>query len=162
MNQLAYAALIVLRHKNGTPELLMARRAEEKYMGGTWQLISGRIETGEAAWQAALRELREETSLAAVELYRLTSVDTFYRSDVDSLAFAVPFCALVSNEATVRLNAENTAFAWFGLPEAATKLMWPCDRRWLDEVIGEILCDGMSKPYLRIALPPSEPAGQCK
>src|SRR4051812_27171667 len=40
-------------------EILQLRRAIGDFMGGTWQTVVGKIETGEKAWQAAARELRE-------------------------------------------------------------------------------------------------------
>lgn len=48
-------------------QVLLVRRAHEPY-AGLWSLPGGRIEPGENARQAALRELSEETGLCASEL----------------------------------------------------------------------------------------------
>jgi dATP pyrophosphohydrolase len=148
-----YVAVFVVRRSPAGDEFLMALRAQGRYMGGTWQLISGGIEANETAWQAALRELHEETGLKADALYRLSTLTQFYRPDVDALCTAPMFCAIVAPEATVTINAENTDHAWIPRPAARARLMWPSDREAFDEVCREILDDGVTKPYLRIVLP---------
>jgi dihydroneopterin triphosphate diphosphatase len=146
--------LIVRRNSPGGDELLMARRAAGKYLGGTWQLISGGLEPDEAAWRGALREMREETGLTPREFYRLSTLTSFYRPDNDSLNVAPMFCAIVESEVVVRLDHEHTDVAWVPLDAAAARLMWPADRHALEEVRTVILGDGPAKAYLRIALEP--------
>src|SRR5205823_10235087 len=48
-------------------EFLQLRREKNDFMGATWQTVRGCAETGETAWQAALRELKEETDLVPDE-----------------------------------------------------------------------------------------------
>ncbi len=88
MNQKTYSIIFIIRPAGGSHEFLLARRSEGRYMGGTWQLISGGIEADETAWQAALREMDEETGLKPLELYRLSHLTHFYRPDNDSLNIA--------------------------------------------------------------------------
>jgi 8-oxo-dGTP diphosphatase len=45
--------------------ILVARRDDEAHLGGTWEFPGGKVEPGEEPLAAALRELREETGLAA-------------------------------------------------------------------------------------------------
>lgn len=150
MKRVEYVAILALRRTPHGHELLLARRAEGKYMGGTWNLITGGIEPGEPAWRTALRELREETGLVPDALYRLGTLTQFYRWDNDSLNVAPMFCALVPDGARVELNHENTAFAWVPVAEAPARLLWPGDRAALEEVCSVILADGPAKPHLRI------------
>lgn len=152
MIHVSFVSILVVRPGRDGHDLLMARRAEGRYMGGTWQLVSGGLEPGETAWQAALRELREETGLVPREFYRLSTLTSFYRPDNDSLNVAPMFCALVGDDAIVRLDAEHTDVAWVPLDEAARRLMWPTDRQALDEVRSVILAGAPAKPYLRIPL----------
>ena len=58
-------------------EFLQLRRTAGDFMGGTWQSIYGGILAGETAWQAAARELKEETGLVPLEFYQLDTVNTF-------------------------------------------------------------------------------------
>jgi dihydroneopterin triphosphate diphosphatase len=151
MKQVYYVVNFIVRPTaTGGHELLMARRAEGKYMGGTWQLISGGIEPGETAWQAALREMREETGLRPREFYRLSTLTQFYRPDNDSLNTAPMFCAIVDADAAVTINDEHTHFEWIDVAAASERLMWPGDRAALDEVRMVILGDGMAKAYMLI------------
>ena len=82
-------------------EFLQLHRSEGDYMGGTWQAISGQIEPGEVASQAALRELFEEAGMVPMEFYVLPIVNTFYILTGDTLFHAVPFCAIVEQDATI-------------------------------------------------------------
>jgi len=64
--------------EEGEPEFLLLRRAADVVYAGAWRMVGGKIDAGEAAWQAALRELREETGCAPARLWALPSVNTFY------------------------------------------------------------------------------------
>ena len=44
---------------------LVARRAVEQHLGGTWEFPGGKVEAGEDPAAAAVRELAEETGLVA-------------------------------------------------------------------------------------------------
>jgi dihydroneopterin triphosphate diphosphatase len=152
MKQNYYVVVLVVRPQRGEFELLMARRADGKYLGGTWQPISGGLEPNETAWQCALRELGEETGLKPREFYRLSTLTSFYRPDNDTLNTAPMFCALVVEDAVVTINDENTEFAWVKVDEADGRLMWPSDQQALAEVRTVILGNGPAKGYMRIPI----------
>jgi dihydroneopterin triphosphate diphosphatase len=120
-------------------------------MGGTWQLISGGLEPDEIAWQGALREMREETALTPIALYRLSMLTNFYRPDNDSLNTAPMFCAMVAEDSAVTINPEHTECEWVNVKEASSKLMWPSDRDALEEVRSVILENGLAKEHMRIS-----------
>lgn len=54
---------VVFRRVQGGPELLIARRHAEAIRGGLWEFPGGKIEPGETAAAAALREVEEEVGL---------------------------------------------------------------------------------------------------
>jgi dATP pyrophosphohydrolase len=122
-------------------------------MGGTWQAVSGGIEADETAWQAAVRELREEAGLVPVEFYRLSLMNSFYVAEQDAIWNAVPFCAVVDRGAEVVLNAEHDAARWVPREEVERHFMWATDRAAILELCRTILDDGLGKEYLRIPLP---------
>lgn len=150
MRHVYYVVVLIVRPHGGGHQLLMARRAAGKYMGGTWQLISGGLEPGETAWQGALREMLEETGLAPAEFYRLSALTSFYRPDNDSFNIAPMFCAIVGEGAVVTIDPEHTAFDWVNVDEAASRLMWPSDRQALEELREVILGGGIAREYMRI------------
>lgn len=60
------AALVErLDPEEGLPRLFLARRAPGLRHGGLWELPGGKVEPGEEAGKALLRELEEELGLAA-------------------------------------------------------------------------------------------------
>ncbi|MGV1006173.1 MAG: NUDIX hydrolase [Candidatus Nanopelagicales bacterium] len=152
MKSIQYAAVFVLRPAGSSHQLLMGRRSPENYMGGTWQLISGGIEPGETAWEAAIREVREEAGLEVAELYRLPMLAHFYRADVDAIAVAPFFAALVPADSQAVCNPEHSELAWVPIEDAPACLMWPDDRVALESVRTEILSTGPATDYLRVEL----------
>ena len=152
MREQIYVIVFIVRPAGSSHEFLLARRAEGKYMGGTWQLISGGLESGETAWQAAIREMHEETGLRPLELYRLSQLTHFYRADKDSLNRGIMFCATVGENAAVSLDHENTDYEWMPIDLVLAQLMWPSDRAAFEEVCNVILGNGPSKPHQQIPL----------
>jgi dATP pyrophosphohydrolase len=154
MTNVYYVSVLIIRREGDRHQLLLVRRGTGRYMGTTWQLVSGGLEPDEEAWRGALREVREETGLVPREFYRLSTMTMFYRADKDSINTAPMFCAVVDPGAGVVLNDENTAFVWIDVEQAATRLMWPADRQALEEVRTVILGDGPAKPHLRVVPAP--------
>lgn len=56
------ASRALITDQSGT-RLLLARRAEGDYRGGTWSAFGGKIDTGESPEQAVMRETFEEAGL---------------------------------------------------------------------------------------------------
>lgn len=133
-----------------THDFLQMRRAAGDFMGGTWQTVYGRIEADETAWQAALRELREETGLAPVQFYQLDTVNTFYLAATDEIWHVPMFCAIVDPQAQVTLNAEHDAVRWLAQTEATDAFIWPGEKLALIELFREILGDGQARPHMLI------------
>lgn len=133
-------------------DFLQLRRAAGDFMGGTWQSIYGGIKESETAWQAALRELLEETGLTPLEFYQLDTVNTFYLAKDDSIWNCPGFCAIVAAGARIQLNVEHEEYRWRPREQFLAELVWPGERMACAELCREILDDGPAKPFLRIAL----------
>ena len=143
---------VVRRAYDGGHEFMQLRRAPGDFMGGTWQTIYGRIEGGETAWQAALRELHEEAGLKPLEFFQIDSVNTFYLAHDDCIWHVPGFCAIVASDAEVELNEEHDAFRWLARDPYTKLPMWPGERRAVAEICQEILDGGPNRPFLKIDL----------
>lgn len=143
----------VFRRRDSAVEFLILKRRPSSRLGGLWQAVTGRIEAGETAAQAALRELREETGLRPLALWQLEFVNTFFLARIDRVSMCPGFAAEVPSDADVTLCAEHTEFRWVRYDEAVRAFVWPGPRRALREIVDGILVRSPAEPFLRIELP---------
>ena len=129
----------VLRPAADGFETLQLLRRPGGYLADTWQFPGGKIDDGETAPQAAVRELSEETGLTPRRLQFLTHVSTFYVPMLDAVLHATNFCAFVEVADAIRLNEEHTDLRWIGRSRFRQDVMWPTDRRALAEIWREHL-----------------------
>ncbi|HEX7547151.1 MAG TPA: NUDIX domain-containing protein, partial [Gemmatimonadaceae bacterium] len=108
-----------------TWKVLVLRRAEGTRSPGSWELVHGRVESGELPARAARREMREETGLTTEKLYSIT-VNPFYLLQTDTVQLAVVFAAIVDTE-RVALSEEHDRHEWLSVTAARKRLTWPRD-----------------------------------
>ena len=118
----------VIRQTSEGPRYLLIRRCG-KYLPGTWQMISGGIENGETAVEAAFREIQEETGLIPYALYSADAVETFYMQSNDKITFVPVFVGFVENPNVSLSPKEHDAYEWLPFEEAKDKLVWAEQRR---------------------------------
>lgn len=70
-------------------------------LAGIWCQIARKVEGGETAWQAALRELYEETDLAPDAFCSADICEQFYEADRDAITVAPVFVAFIDSAAEV-------------------------------------------------------------
>lgn len=162
--------MYAFRRSERRVEFLMLRRSPSSRLGGTWQCVHGKIEPPERAWQAALRELREETGLTPIGFWQIDFVNTFYVASEDVVMHCPCFAAEIAPDAMVRLSDEHTEFAWapmferrgsgdagdgdgwFAIEASFRRLMWPGQRTAVREIFAEIISRSAAEPHLRIPL----------
>ena len=114
---------------------LLLKRANKKIYGHLWQGVAGKIETGESAWQAALRELNEETGLKPIRMFIADYVSKFYEQIGDRINLVPVFGIEVDSE-EVRLSDEHTEFRWMDVDEAEESLVWNGQKKGVRMVYG--------------------------
>ena len=125
---------VAVRKRGARHEVLLLERVNAPV--GAWCQVSGKIEEGETAWQAALRELREETGLVPDAFYSADTFERFYEPARDAITVAPVFVAFVDAGAEIRLNAEHSRYRWAGFDEAAEMVSFGGQRRmlrWIEE-----------------------------
>ncbi len=128
------------RWRRDTLEFLLLCRSESVEYAGQWRMIGGKIEPGEAAWQAARREVEEETGQPPVTLWSIPSVNHFYEWQHDRVNLIPAFAAEL--DADPVLNCEHSDFAWLSAEDAIDRLRWPEQQRLL-RLTGRMLRDGI-------------------
>lgn len=107
-------------------EVLLIRRGRAPRLG-EWSLPGGRIEPGERAVDAALRELREETGVTA-EITGLVEVVDGLFPEVDTHYVLIDYAARwVSGEPVAGDDAAEAAFV--PVEEALARVSWDETRR---------------------------------
>lgn len=120
--------LIVYKFIGGEPIFLLFKRTEAR--GGFWQPITGNVEIGESFEQAALRELREETSIPKV----IKLIETGFSYDFfddGRIQHEKVFGAEISGDAEVSLSSEHTEYTWVSMEEANKLLKYPGNKQGL-------------------------------
>ncbi len=125
---------IVKETKTGLQFLLLRRSPREMYPG-IWQMVSGRVEKNEKAYQAAQRELLEETGLHPQKMWVAPKINAFYNPEADTISQIPVFLAQVKDNVRVVLSDEHDAFVWGSGKKAKSMLAWPGQREVVDIVM---------------------------
>jgi 8-oxo-dGTP diphosphatase len=72
MNKIIHVAAGVIVNAKG--EILIAKRLADSHQGGLWEFPGGKLEAGETAEQALIRELNEELGIVATSLEPLIQI----------------------------------------------------------------------------------------
>ena len=104
-------------------------RARTRRGQSVWTFPKGRIRRGEAFWEAALREIREETGYLCRLKRTLKATKYIFRSDSTQINKTVHwFLVEPIRQAGVPNPREVKEIGWFSLPEALEKLTYGSDR----------------------------------
>jgi 8-oxo-dGTP diphosphatase len=145
-----YVDVWLWRGQGRAAEFLLLRRSGTGPTAGLWTPVMGRIEPGETAAVAALREMREETGLTPEELHQIDPVHTFYLAADDTVQMSPVFAARVGAGAQVTLSAEHAEFRWLPAERAIAEAAWPGQRQSARRVLEDVVAGAPIAPALRV------------
>ncbi|MCK9281061.1 MAG: NUDIX pyrophosphatase [Melioribacteraceae bacterium] len=105
-------------------EFLLLKRAENIYLGGLWQMVTGRIEDSEKGFETAIREIKEETGLTPKNMWVAPNINSFYNHLSDTINMIPVFAIEVEPELIVTLSPEHSEFQWCSLHKTNKLLAW--------------------------------------
>lgn len=130
-------SVVMLRKVPAGHEVLLMRR--NGTLVGEWCQISGGIKKGEKAWEAAIREVREEAGLTCRTLYTADICEQFYEADRDTISIFPVFVGFVDADMEVVINDEHSEFKWVQISEALSMVPFPGQRHVLKHVETEFI-----------------------
>ena len=113
----------VFNRKNKEIRFLLLKRAKTKIYEHLWQGVAGKIEAGETSWEAAIRELKEETGFEPVRIFVADHVSKFYETHGDWVNMVPVFGIEVEDEEVI-LSDEHCEFKWVDFNTAHQTLIW--------------------------------------
>ena len=119
--------------------LLLHRRPER---GNFWQPITGAIEAGETAFEAAQREVLEETgtpgdpeAMGFTQSFMIESQHLATRYPVPIIASEIGFKTALDSQRPIRMDAdEHDEYGWFTFADAYERIRWSDDREALERL----------------------------
>lgn len=141
----------VYRLVKGEPEFLLFLRSAKKIYAHQWRMIGGKVEEGELFWEAALRELDEETGLKPSQFWTIPSINTFYEAKTDQIHHIPAFAVELDNDDTPELDDEHTEYRWISISELDSYLNWPEQKR-LIRLTHDLLINDKILPEWRISI----------
>ena len=149
--QCSAVAVVIIRQTAAGHEMLLLRRNTS--LRGEWCHIAGGIESGETAWQAALREVSEETGLAPHELYSGDICEQFYEANRNVISLLPVFVGFVGADAKVILNDEHSEFCWVDFKTARSLVTFGVQRNVQRHIEAEFV-DRLPSKHLLISRAP--------
>ena len=114
-------------------------------------MVCGKVEEEESYWQAAIRELKEETGLTPSTFYNGDYLESFYDQLSDSIVHCPSFLARVPLNSRIELSPrEHNAYKWLSFDEAIQHLDFRTQKEGLLSVYTHLI---QQKPCSFLEIP---------
>lgn len=117
------------QRKHNEVKFLIFKRAADVQYAHQWRMIGGKVDPGETFYNAALRELEEETGLSPKLFWCIPSLNQFYDHSSDRMLQIPAFGAEVNKELAITLNYEHDSYKWISQDKLDTYIQWPEQKR---------------------------------
>ncbi len=94
---------------------------------GRWNGFGGKLKDGESIWNAALRELEEESGLVAEDIEERGIVRFHFEGQEKVIEVHIFKASSFSGEPR---ESEEMSPSWFSLDAIPFEMMWPSDHLW--------------------------------
>ncbi len=142
----------IFRETQNGLEFLLLKRAENEIYPGLWQMVNGKVEGDETAYQAAIREITEETGLRPEQLWVVPNVNTFYSHELNVISLLPVFAAKVKAGEKVTICEEHSDSCWYSPEEAKDLLAWEGQRHSVELISRYYSKDRIFWDYVEINL----------
>jgi dihydroneopterin triphosphate diphosphatase len=106
------ALAVIFDRGNGEQKVLCLKRSDgDHWEPRKWALVGGKVEEGEGAYDAIVREIKEETGLLIDEFIGYFVIKTG-KEHVEYV-----YVAIIEGQPAVTLNDEHTDYGWFATEE---------------------------------------------
>lgn len=139
---------VALSKMNGEMKILLMKRNK----GGFWCHVAGKVEFGETAWQAIIREFYEETSIHVQDLFNADYLEQFYEAQLNVIELIPVFVVYCDAEQKIILNDEHSAYMWCTLDEALEKVDYAGQKKLYQHIWNNFLHKQPTE-LLRVNLP---------
>ena len=105
------------------PRFLTIKRASNERYPLIWQCVTGGIKNNEKAFEAAIRELKEETGLNAEKIWTVDRVNNYYDPKYDTV-FLIPIFGVQVRKKDVELSSEHIDYYWGDVESVKKKILF--------------------------------------
>ncbi len=116
--------LVFRRNKNLIEYLILQRGTKEKIYPNIWQVITGKIKKNENAIQTAIRELKEETFLKPISLWKINYINSFYDEKNDEINLNPMFAVEIDFDSKIKISNEHQKYIWCVFNKCQKLLVW--------------------------------------
>lgn len=113
-----------IRINNDVFYLILQRSESSSIYPNMWQVITGKIENNETAYNSAIRELKEETDLDFKNIYHIPFIGSFYDWKKDNIE-NIPCFAIELDSKNVTISHEHQDFKFVKYEEIKKYLSLP-------------------------------------